>query len=49
MRILGAELLDELRSLRTRTDDAHVAEEDIEELRELVERPGSEAAVRGSR
>src|SRR5947207_6089289 len=41
MRKLGAELLDKLRTFRPRTDEAHLASENIEELRQLVERPGA--------
>src|SRR5436190_15718257 len=45
LRELGAELLDELRALRPRPDHAHVAEEHVEELRQLVERPGADQAA----
>ena len=42
VRELSAELFDELRALRSWPDDAHVALEDIEKLRQLVERPGAD-------
>src|SRR5690606_21656083 len=34
---LGAQLLDELRSFRTRPDEAHLTSDDIDELRQLVQ------------
>ena len=45
VRKLVAELLHELRALGTRADDAHVADQHIEQLRQLVERPRANPAA----
>src|SRR5260370_42458008 len=44
VREFGTKLFYELGPLRARANDAHVAEEDVEELGELVEGPGTNPA-----